>query len=107
MNAETVISATAGWLLTVALHGSVFLAAAWLIDRTWRAPPNAWRELMWRVALFGGHAIPLHRLGGVVRFRVELPDRFLRGQVTLRGGFLIPRHRVACTLRHARARSVK
>ena len=54
MNFEAMIAATAGWLLTVALHGSVFLAAAWLIDRTWRAPPNAWRELMWRVALFGG-----------------------------------------------------
>jgi len=54
MNVEALIAATAGWLLTVALHGSVFLAAAWLIDRSWRAPPNAWRELMWRVALFGG-----------------------------------------------------
>ena len=54
MNIESMIAATAGWLLTVALHGGMFLAAAWLIDRTWRAPPNAWRELMWRVALFGG-----------------------------------------------------
>jgi beta-lactamase regulating signal transducer with metallopeptidase domain len=54
MNVEVLIAATAGWLLTVALHGSVFLAAAWLIDRAWRAPPNAWRELMWRIALFGG-----------------------------------------------------
>ena len=51
---EPMINAIAGWLLTVALHGGVLLAAAWLIDRTWRAPPNAWRELMWRVALFGG-----------------------------------------------------
>jgi len=54
MNVETMIPAIAGWLLTVALHGGVFLGAAWLIDRTWRAPPNAWRELMWRVAVFGG-----------------------------------------------------
>jgi len=54
MNVEAMMAATAGWLLTVALHGGVFLAAAWLIDRSWRAPPNAWRELMWRVALFGG-----------------------------------------------------
>ena len=53
MTVEATIAATAGWLLTVALHGSVFLAAAWLIDRSWNAPPNAWRELMWRVALFG------------------------------------------------------
>ena len=51
---EPMLAAIAGWLLTVALHGGVFLAAAWLIDRTWRAPPNAWRELMWRIALFGG-----------------------------------------------------
>ncbi len=54
MNPEPMIAAIAGWLLTVALHGGVFLAAAWLIDRSWRAPPNALRELMWRVALFGG-----------------------------------------------------
>ena len=54
MNAEPMTAAIAGWLLTVALHGGVFLAAAWLIDRNWRAPPNAWRELLWRVALFGG-----------------------------------------------------
>ena len=54
MNVEPMIAATAGWLLTVALHGGLFLLAAWLIDRTWRAPPNAWRELIWRVALFGG-----------------------------------------------------
>src|SRR6478735_1933043 len=54
MNIEPMIAATAGWLLTVALHGGLFLLAAWLIDRTWRTPPNAWRELMWRVALFGG-----------------------------------------------------
>ncbi|HET7778713.1 MAG TPA: hypothetical protein VFL07_09185, partial [Rudaea sp.] len=53
MTFEATIAAIAGWLLTVALHGSVFLAAAWLIDRSWNAPPNAWRELMWRVALFG------------------------------------------------------
>jgi len=54
MNVEPMTAAIAGWLLTVALHGGVFLAAAWLIDRSWRAPPNAWRELLWRVALFGG-----------------------------------------------------
>jgi hypothetical protein len=36
------IAATAGWLLTVALHGGVFLAAAWL-DRSSlaRATPGA------------------------------------------------------------------
>src|SRR5512143_732814 len=54
MSTAALLAAIAGWLLTVALHGALFLSAAWLIDRFWRAPPNAWRELMWRVALFGG-----------------------------------------------------
>jgi len=43
----------AGWLLSVALHGGLLLAAAWLIDRTVRFAPST-RELMWRCALFGG-----------------------------------------------------
>lgn len=44
----------AGWLLTVALHASVLLGIAWLLDRgTLRSRP-AWRELMWRAAFFGG-----------------------------------------------------
>ena len=42
------------WLLTVALHASVLLGIAWLIDRgALRAQP-AWRELLWRAAFFGG-----------------------------------------------------
>ena len=42
-----------GWLLSIALHGGLLLAAAWLVDRTLRMAP-ATRELMWRCALFGG-----------------------------------------------------
>ncbi len=42
------------WLLTVALHASVLLCIAWLIDRgSLRARP-AWRETLWRAAFFGG-----------------------------------------------------
>lgn len=48
------IALIAGWLLTVALHGGLLLIVAWMIDRIWRAPQNAWRELIWRCALFGG-----------------------------------------------------
>ena len=40
----------AAWLITVALHASVLLGIAWLLDRgALRARP-AWRELMWRAA---------------------------------------------------------
>lgn len=42
------------WLLTIALHASVLLGVAWLIDRgSLRARP-AWREMLWRAAFFGG-----------------------------------------------------
>ncbi|MBN8887228.1 MAG: hypothetical protein J0I77_16010 [Rudaea sp.] len=47
------ISSLAGWLLTVALHGGLLLAAAWSADRVFRLTPSA-RELIWRCALFGG-----------------------------------------------------
>jgi len=77
MNVEPMIAATAGWLLTVALHGGLFLLAAWLIDRTWHAPPNAWRELMWRVALFGGEVVA--EVGGVTRRQADGGD-ILRAQ---------------------------
>jgi beta-lactamase regulating signal transducer with metallopeptidase domain len=43
----------AAWLLTIALHASVLLGVAWLLDRgTLRARP-AWREMLWRAAFFG------------------------------------------------------
>jgi beta-lactamase regulating signal transducer with metallopeptidase domain len=46
----------AAWLLTLALHASVLLGIAWLLDRgALRAQP-AWRELLWRAAFFGGVA---------------------------------------------------
>ena len=41
------------WLLTVALQSVLLLIAAWAIDRVF-ALRNAWRELLWRAALFGG-----------------------------------------------------
>ena len=40
------------WLLTYLAHSSLFIGAAWLIDRALRQPP--WAELLWRCALFGG-----------------------------------------------------
>ncbi len=43
---------TATWLLTIAVHGGVLLLVAWGIDRVVRLR-CAWRELMWRTALFG------------------------------------------------------
>lgn len=46
----------AAWLLTVALHASVLLGVAWLLDRgALRARP-AWREMLWRAAFFGAAA---------------------------------------------------
>lgn len=40
-------------LLTFVVHATILLAVAWAIDRgTLRTQP-AWRELLWRVALFG------------------------------------------------------
>ncbi len=43
----------AAWLLTVAVHASVLLGVAWLVDRgTLRTRP-AWRETLWRAAFFG------------------------------------------------------
>jgi beta-lactamase regulating signal transducer with metallopeptidase domain len=48
------IASLAGWLLTVALQGGLFLGIAWAIERSGHAPAGAWRELMWRFALFGG-----------------------------------------------------
>lgn len=42
------------WLLTLALHASVLLVLAWCADRGGVRARPAWRELLWRVALFGG-----------------------------------------------------
>jgi beta-lactamase regulating signal transducer with metallopeptidase domain len=43
----------AAWLLNIALQSVLLLIAAWAIERVF-APRNAWRELLWRAALFGG-----------------------------------------------------
>ena len=47
------------WLLTVAMHGSVFLGLAWIVDRLLQSKAEvlrggSWRESLWRAALFGG-----------------------------------------------------
>ncbi|MGA9333196.1 MAG: M56 family metallopeptidase, partial [Rudaea sp.] len=52
MNAEPMAS-IAGWLITFALHGTAFALVAWAIDRSLAARHIAWRELIWRFALFG------------------------------------------------------
>ncbi len=41
------------WLLMLALHASVLLCAAWMIDSLLPTLRGAWRELLWRTALFG------------------------------------------------------
>jgi beta-lactamase regulating signal transducer with metallopeptidase domain len=43
----------AAWLLNVAMQSVLLLIAACLIDRLFTMR-NAWRELLWRAALFGG-----------------------------------------------------
>lgn len=41
-----------GWLLTYALHSTIFLGAAWLLAG--RAKSHPVREVIWKTALFGG-----------------------------------------------------
>lgn len=48
------IELVATWLLTFTLHAGVLLIIAWVIDRGILRTRLAWRELLWRVALFGG-----------------------------------------------------
>ncbi len=43
----------AAWLLTVAIHGVVLLLAAWTVDTWVPSLRGAWRQLLWRTALFG------------------------------------------------------
>jgi beta-lactamase regulating signal transducer with metallopeptidase domain len=50
MHDESIVA----WLLTFALHASVLLALAWIADRGVLRQRPAWRELLWRTALFGG-----------------------------------------------------
>lgn len=42
------------WLLTYLLHGTLLLAAAWLVTLLWRRMPVAWNETLWRTAMLGG-----------------------------------------------------
>ena len=58
----------AGWLLTLALHAGVLISIAWLVDRGRVRTQLAWRELLWRGALFGG------LLTASVQAYVELPS---------------------------------
>jgi beta-lactamase regulating signal transducer with metallopeptidase domain len=46
------MSVLTAWLLMLPLHASVLLLVAWAID-TGIATLGAWRELLWRTALFG------------------------------------------------------
>ena len=41
------------WLLTLALHAFGLLTLAFVVDRLVLRMPGAWRELLWRSALFG------------------------------------------------------
>src|SRR5688500_5492266 len=43
----------ATWLLTFALHTGALLLVAWSVDRGRLRAQLAWRELLWRGALFG------------------------------------------------------
>ena len=52
----------AAWLLNVAMQSVLLLIVACLIDRLF-AMRNAWRELLWRAALFGGVSITGSRFG--------------------------------------------
>jgi len=50
MHSESIVA----WLLTFALHASVLLTLAWIVDGGALSARPAWRELLWRTALFGG-----------------------------------------------------
>jgi beta-lactamase regulating signal transducer with metallopeptidase domain len=47
------MSIVAAWLLTVAVHGVVLLLVALTMDTSMPSLRGAWRELLWRTALFG------------------------------------------------------
>ncbi|HVT32262.1 MAG TPA: M56 family metallopeptidase [Rhodanobacteraceae bacterium] len=73
----------AAWLITLGLHAGILLGIAWAADRgALRARP-AWRETLWRTALFGA------ALSASVQMffdapspaRIELPAHAVVGQV--------------------------
>lgn len=74
-----------GWLLTYAVHSTIFLAGAALLTRL--IPAEAWRDAIWKAALIGGllssslAALPSYdppggrwHAGDVVRFEQSAPD---------------------------------
>jgi beta-lactamase regulating signal transducer with metallopeptidase domain len=59
----------APWLLTYALHSTIFLGVSWTVVRTWRLD-HAARDVIWKLALVGGivtataqHAFDLRPVG--------------------------------------------
>lgn len=57
------MSTIAAWLLSIAVQGAALLLVAWLIDRAFPVLRGAWRELLWRTALFGGMVTATLQLG--------------------------------------------
>jgi beta-lactamase regulating signal transducer with metallopeptidase domain len=47
------IETLAAWLITLGLHSGILLGVAWIIDRGILRARPAWRETLWRTALFG------------------------------------------------------
>lgn len=69
MRSETL----AVWLLTFALHAGVLLLLAWLLDRGRLRAQLAWREVLWRGALFGAvFSASLQTLSGLPAPRLVL-----------------------------------
>lgn len=66
------IETTLAFLLTVAAHAAVLLALAWAVDRGVLRRHPAWRELLWRFALFGA----LLSAGAQAVSNVRTPLRF-------------------------------
>lgn len=69
MRIETILVA----LATFFVHAGVLLSIAWAVDRGFLRRQPAWRELLWRVALFGA----VVTAGVQVLSTVDLPLRFV------------------------------
>ncbi|MET0230589.1 MAG: M56 family metallopeptidase [Rhodanobacteraceae bacterium] len=65
----------AAWLLTIALHASVLIGVAWLLDRGALRTRPAWREMLWRAAFYGGVVTASMQalLGAQLPTRITLP----------------------------------
>ena len=80
-----VMNLVAAWLLTLALHASTLLLLALAIDRACPGMRGAWRELLWRSALFGGALTATLQLASTPlagRWQLELPVRQMSAQVS-------------------------